>query len=216
MIVISLISSKGGSSKSTLSAELGIAAHEAGAGPVAWIDTDPQATLAKWWQRRSAPEPVLATMGDNKPVPKAAFDGLRRQGIKICIVDTAGYTSAAVPSIITASDLVLVPCRASPNDLETVVTTLAPIERARVPFACVISGATTGAKINEAALRALARHGPVAPVTIHSRVSVPSAHVSGLTTIEAEPSGRAAGEFRELWAYVVERLAKHQQTGEAA
>lgn len=212
MLVISLISSKGGSSKSTLSAELGIAAQEAGAGPVGWIDTDPQATLAKWWQRRSAAEPVLATMGDGKPLPKSALQAMSKAGVKICIIDTPGYSSAAVPSIIAASDLVLVPCRASPNDLETVVTTLKPIEQARIPFATVICGATTGARINEAALRALARHGPVAPVTIHSRTAVPSAHVSGLTAIEAEPAGRAAAEFRELWTYVVERLAKTQVT----
>ena len=60
MKVLALCSQKGGVGKTTLCGHLGVEAEIKGHGPVALIDTDPQGSLASWWNEREAPEPVFA------------------------------------------------------------------------------------------------------------------------------------------------------------
>ena len=59
MKVLALCSQKGGVGKTTLCGHLGVEAEIKGHGPVALIDTDPQGSLASWWNEREAPEPML-------------------------------------------------------------------------------------------------------------------------------------------------------------
>ena len=59
MRVIVFASQKGGSGKTTLAGHVAVEAEREGAGPVALIDTDPQASLAKWWNVRSDPQPAF-------------------------------------------------------------------------------------------------------------------------------------------------------------
>ena len=60
MHVLALASQKGGAGKSTLAFHLAVAAESDGAGPVALVDTDPQATLTRWWEARQAETPKMA------------------------------------------------------------------------------------------------------------------------------------------------------------
>ncbi|HYC14067.1 MAG TPA: ParA family protein, partial [Stellaceae bacterium] len=60
MHVIAVASQKGGSGKTTLAGHLAVAADRAGAGPVALVDTDPQGSLAEWWNARVAETPLFA------------------------------------------------------------------------------------------------------------------------------------------------------------
>src|SRR5262245_36851958 len=53
-------SHKGGSGKTTLSGHIAVEAERMGDGPVALIDTDPQGSLAKWWNARAASTPAFA------------------------------------------------------------------------------------------------------------------------------------------------------------
>ena len=57
--VIVFASQKGGSGKTTLSGHIAVEAGRQGAGPVALIDTDPQGSLAKWWNVRQDPQPAF-------------------------------------------------------------------------------------------------------------------------------------------------------------
>ncbi len=57
MYTIVAASQKGGSGKTTLSGHLAVEAARAGAGEIALIDTDPQGSLAAWWNARQAPTP---------------------------------------------------------------------------------------------------------------------------------------------------------------
>ena len=59
MKVIVLASQKGGVGKTTLAANLGVAAEIAGDGPAVQIDTDPQGSLAAWWNAREASTPRI-------------------------------------------------------------------------------------------------------------------------------------------------------------
>src|SRR5262249_28661481 len=57
MRVIVFASQKGGSGKTTLAGHIAVQAERTGNGPVALIDTDPQGSLAKWWNVREKNEP---------------------------------------------------------------------------------------------------------------------------------------------------------------
>ena len=59
MLTIALAAQKGGVGKTTLAAHLAVQAERSGAGPVALIDADPQASLADWWNDREAETPVF-------------------------------------------------------------------------------------------------------------------------------------------------------------
>jgi len=48
-----------------LSGHIAVAAQNAGVGPVALIDTDPQGSLSHWWNARKAPEPLFVKVGPN-------------------------------------------------------------------------------------------------------------------------------------------------------
>ena len=59
MYTIVAASQKGGSGKTTLSGHLAVEAVRAGAGEIALIDTDPQGSLAHWWNARQARDPAF-------------------------------------------------------------------------------------------------------------------------------------------------------------
>ena len=61
MRVLALCSQKGGSGKTTLSGHLAVQAELAGAGHVALIDTDPQGSLAAWWNERQSEAPAFVS-----------------------------------------------------------------------------------------------------------------------------------------------------------
>ena len=59
MHVVAFASQKGGVGKTTLAGHLAVEAQARGAGPVALIDTDPQGSLAEWWNGRQAETPLF-------------------------------------------------------------------------------------------------------------------------------------------------------------
>ena len=59
MQVIAVVSQKGGSGKTTLTGHLSVQAGLSGSGPVAVVDTDPQGSLAAWWNERVAEAPLF-------------------------------------------------------------------------------------------------------------------------------------------------------------
>ena len=87
MQVLTIASQKGGTGKTTLSAHLAVEAELAGAGPVAVVDTDPQGSLAAWWNTRVADTPLFAAVNIAQIQEHLAL--LREQGINLVIIDTA-------------------------------------------------------------------------------------------------------------------------------
>ena len=84
MWVISMSSTKGGGGKTTFAAHLAVEAVKHGS--VAIIDTDPQASLAAWWNLREAETPafVQTTL---KGLP-AQLKALRDADYQLVIIDT--------------------------------------------------------------------------------------------------------------------------------
>ena len=189
-----------------MSGHLAVEAQRAGAGPVAQIDTDPQGSLAHWWNARRAPQPHFVKAG--LPDLGAALAQLDKMGIRIAVIDTPPAITASISQVVAHADLVIVPTRPSPHDLRAVGATVDIAERHSKPLLFIINAATARARITGESAVALSQHGVVAPITIHHRVDFAASMIDGRTVGEAVPGSPSAREIRELWLYLQERLAR--------
>ncbi len=206
MHVLVMASQKGGSGKTTLSGHLAVEAEQAGLGPVSLIDTDPQGSLAQWWNARDAVTPhfanvQLAELGD-------ALDHMRQAGIKLAVIDTPPAVTESISRVVAHADLVVVPTRPSPHDLRAVGATVDIAEQHHKPVVFVLNAATARARITGEAAIALSQHGTVAPVTLHHRVDYAASMVDGRTAGEVVPKSPSAREMHDLWLYIQNRLSR--------
>jgi chromosome partitioning protein len=206
MYTIVAASQKGGSGKTTLSGHLAVEACRAGAGEIALIDTDPQGSLAHWWNARSAPAPHFVKAG--LPDLEQALEGLRRMGIKIAVIDTPPAITQSISQVVAHADLVIVPTRPSPHDLRAVGATVDIAERHNKPLIFVINAASPRARITGESAIALSQHGTVAPITIHHRTDFAASMIDGRTVGEVVPGSQSAKEISDLWLYIQGRLSR--------
>ncbi|MEQ8370897.1 MAG: ParA family protein [Alphaproteobacteria bacterium] len=206
MDIIALASQKGGSGKTTLAGHLAVAADQAGFGPVALMDTDPQGSLSDWWNARAQETPAFARPGLESL--DHDIERMTRDGIRLLIMDTPPAITHTIARVIGVADLVVVPTRPSPHDLRAAGATVDLSEELDKPFVFVINGATPRARITAEAAIALSQHGTVAPVICHQRTDFAASMIDGRTVLETNASGRSAGEIASLWTYLADRLGR--------
>nr|WP_203292934.1 ParA family protein [Maricaulis parjimensis] len=204
--VVVFASQKGGSGKTTVSAHMAVEAERAGAGPVALIDTDPQGSMAKWWNARSSDTPAFAQIS----VPDLARDikVLAKAGYRLIIIDTPPAVTSTIAEVITHADLVVVPTRPSPHDLRAVGPTVDIVQMQGKPLVFVVNSATARARITGETAVALSQHGTVAPITLHHRVDFAASMIDGRTVGEVNEASRSAEEVATLWRYFEDRLMR--------
>ena len=207
MRTIVIASPKGGTGKSTLTGHLAVEAERQGSGPVTIIDTDPQGTLSDWWNARRAPTPLFAAM-DIAQLP-SHLEALRQHGLELVIIDTPPAFTQTTHRTLAVADLVVVPVRPSPHDLRAVGPVIEAVEQQGKSFVFVVNAAILRTHIALDAVRALAQHGKVAPVTLHNRIDFATSMVDGRTAGELNDKSRSAGEVSELWTYVNDQLRRN-------
>jgi len=205
MRILALVSQKGGVGKTTLAGHLAVEA-ERGGNSVAVLDTDPQGSLAAWWNSREAETPLFV---------KSSLAELRQQlteletmGIDLVVIDTPPAITAHIQLVVACSDLILIPARPSPHDLRAVGSTIELVEPTGKPMIFVVNGATQRARITADAAIALSQHGTVAPTIVHHRVDFANSMIDGRTVGELDANSNSAKEVAELWTYVNARLRK--------
>nr|WP_011251333.1 ParA family protein [Laribacter hongkongensis]AAW47584.1 ATPase [Laribacter hongkongensis]AAZ91679.1 ATPase [Shuttle vector pPW380]AAZ91681.1 ATPase [Inducible shuttle vector pPW578] len=206
MRTIVVASQKGGVGKTTIAGHLGVMAEQSKEGPVALIDTDPQGSLASWWNERTDEAPLFARVEINKLTEH--LQALAKGGIKLAIIDTPPSVTEMIQQVLRTADLVLIPTRPSPHDLRAVGSTVELVENAGKRMIFVINGAAPRARIAGEAAVALSQHGTVAPVTLYQRTDFASSMIDGRTVQEIDPKGRSAEEIGKLWKYVSTQLRK--------
>ncbi|SNT75458.1 chromosome partitioning protein [Amphiplicatus metriothermophilus] len=206
MRVIVFASQKGGSGKTTLSGHIAVEAQRQGAGPVALIDTDPQGSLAKWWNVRQDPAPAFIQSVFSNLFQD--LDRARDEGFKLVVVDTPPAVTRAISEVVSFADLVVAPTRPSPHDMRAVGPTVDIVEARGKQLVFVVNAATPRARITQEAAIALSQHGTVAPVVIHHRVDFAASMIDGRTVMEIDPVCRSAQEISALWRYLHERLMR--------
>lgn len=207
--------------KTTLAANLAVAAEKFGVGPVMLIDTDPQATLTYWWKDRETKLPGLIKRPGAEETDLASsmvsganqatsmlfdIEALREFGANLIIIDTPPGVTSETRRAVQSADLVLVPVRPSPHDLRASAVTMQMAKGLGKEAAFVLNAATVRSRISADAIVALSQHGSLAPVVLHQRVDYASSMIDGGTVVESRPASPAAREIEALWNYVAGRL----------
>lgn len=211
MQVITIAARKGGVGKTTLATHLSVLAA-APKRPVLLFDTDPQRSLAWWWQLRPGETPALIEC-DARELPKI-LDTARRERVAYAIVDTPPHAENSIADAMRVADLVLVPSRPGPFDLAGVAATLELAQRVGKKPLAVINHAPPKVGPSEPAIVTEAREtlqrmgAEVSATVISQRVALSHAIISGSTVTEYEPDGRASQEMAALWTELQSRTAK--------
>jgi chromosome partitioning protein len=203
MKVISFVTQKGGSGKTTLCINCAVAAAGVRKRRVVIFDMDNQASAENWYQDREADTPQLVTVTAAE-LPKAIEIAAKQ--FDFVFIDTPGRDEPAQASAITQSDYCVIPCRPSPTDLTATPTTVATIKRLNKPFAFVLTQTPARSfRVREAAA-ALSKMGDVCPAQIVTRNAYQDAQGVGLGVIEFEPKGKAAEETKQVWQWVNKKI----------
>jgi chromosome partitioning protein len=211
-MIISILSQKGGSGKTTLALALAAAFARTGKA-VLLVDADEQGSALTWADAREA-EPLFTCVGMPKPTLHKELPSLSKN-YDLVLVDGAPRVSSVARSAIAASDAVLVPVQPSPmdvwaaNEIVELINDAKPLNE-KMESAFVINRKITNTAIGNDVAKALAGYGdiPVLKTAIHQRVSFPEAAASGLSIFEYEPKGKAASEITKLQKEISKRWQK--------
>lgn len=207
MQIYSLISQKGGAGKSTLARQLAVLAGEDR--PSLIIDRDPQRTTTKWWTRRSEldPPPEQPELIDLDGLSLTdAAQKLRRKPDGALFIDTRPAVEEPEAEAARVADLVIVPVRPSPDDLEAVGETLKILRRLDRRAAIIVNAAKNDARATSARA-ALSRYPvPVCPIHLADRTVYLDASLEGRGVVEmrGHAAREAADELRKVWSWIQE------------
>src|SRR3954447_7647394 len=204
--VVAIVSEKGGVGKTTVTTNVGVAAHLAGL-DVAIIDLDPQTNAADWFDERgqgSLPEAVA--------IPPNRLDkllgDLRNNGTDLVLIDTpresgnAGYVAAK------AAHFVLVPFKRGGHDFRALDRTLDMCRLAEKRPCLVLNGIRPGATQIAADTRAALadRNCEIAPVVLHNWTAYETTSMTARTPQETDPGSPAPYEIEALYMWIAGQL----------
>ena len=206
MFTISLIGQKGGTGKTTVALGLAVAAARAGHA-TAIVDLDPQASAARWKDRRADENPAVVSA--QAPRLKQAMETAKFGGVDFVFIDTAGRKDNSALNAARCSDLVLIPTRTSILELETLPEVNDLLRLAGSPSAFVVlncvhpSAGPRGITDTHGSIKELFEL-TVCPVHICHRSAYAEAPTSGQSPQELDAEGKAADELKRLFDFTSE------------
>lgn len=203
MKILAVISQKGGVGKTTLATGLAVAAELDGKS-VALFDLDPQASACFWSDRRKASgkgeTPVVRDVNYNR-LPHS-IEAMRKAGCDLVILDCPPVHRDIADAAISAADMVLIPTRAEALDIRAMMQTVRLVQQLdKSPSVVLTFCPPSGAEIEQAREIIAQLGAELVPVAIHHRKAFSRAQQEGLTAQEYDPTGKAAGEIQQLYAY---------------
>lgn len=216
MFTIAIIGQKGGTGKTVAAIGLAVASTRRGFATVL-VDLDPQATAAKWKDRRSDENPAVVSAQASRLQP--VLDASRRAEIDLAIIDTAGRNDDSALNAARAADLVLIPCRPNMVEIETLAAVKDLLLLAGNPAAFVLLNGIhpTATKQADDARDMIQQSFGLAccPAHICHRNAYAEAPTGGKSPQELDPEGKAAAELQRLFEFTCEfvKLGKGEQHG---
>lgn len=202
MKVITLVTQKGGSGKTTLCVSLAVAAQEAGH-TVCILEMDRQATASQWAQARKGEPPEVAQVAADRI--ETSLEKVKGGEFDYVFIDTPGIDSPGTNAAIRYADLCIIPCRPTPADLRAIGPTLSTIHRLEKQFAFVLNQTPPKSYRVRDTSEGLKVMGLLAEVNIVMRNDHQDAMGTGQGVTEMNPAGPAATEIRGLWSWIENR-----------
>lgn len=201
-MILSFISQKGGSGKTTLSVNVAALAAANGV-PVAIIDLDPQASASAWCAARCTDD--IRHEACHPPLLARTLERLGEAGFALIVIDTPPHNSTAAANAIRASDFVAVPVRPSSFDLAAVAETADLVRHANGRAGAVLNSVPSSTSVSDPAASFLAQQNLVVLSRVGQRMAFQHAATTGRGVIETEPKSKAAEEIVELWNAITKR-----------
>jgi len=197
--IITVATMKGGSGKSTLASCLAVHWHLNGCHPTI-VDADPQRSIARLAARERALGGIPVVEDSTTDAWKTAQ---RVAAERPVIVDTPGFRSDSTLACLGITDLVLVPVKPSPFDVDRMLDTLNilinGVSGRRPIFRCVLTQTTRDSVIAKHIRSELAEAGfPVLKSEMTNRVIYPEAALWGATPSMIDGDGPAAREIAAI------------------
>jgi len=209
MKIIAVVAQKGGTGKSTVTANLAVAAQIAGRKTLI-ADADPQGSLVEWAKARRATTPMVVAVKASAIHPTRY--AVERTGLDLMVIDTRCSALEDSLEAAKAAHLTLIVVRPTAVDLRAIAKTVEDLKPLGRPTAFVINQAPSQRVGREPlivaeAIELLVGYGlPVAPIGLRSRLIYQAAFAHGLGVQEVDPLSLAAEEIGALWSYVDARL----------
>jgi chromosome partitioning protein len=206
MHVITLLSQKGGTGKTTIALHLAVAAELDGK-PTAVIDLDPQQSAALWGDTRASETPVVISAQAARL--QQVLDTAREHNAAFAVIDTAPHSERSALAAARAADFCLIPCRAAILDLKAIGTSIDVARLAKTPFAVLLNAIPPRGTLSAEAADVVRGYGvDLVPVCLVHRAAYVHALTAGQTAQEYETKGKAAEEITQLYTW----LCKHVYT----
>src|SRR3984893_15539537 len=201
MKIISFLSQKGGTGKTTLCVHLAVAAGKMGKSAVI-LDLDPQASATGWKDNRSDETPVAVSLQFSRLGQTLAAS--KQSGADLAFIDSAPHSDQVAMAAAEVADLILIPCRAGILDIRAIAMTAKIAKLAGKPGFVILNALPPQATSLIAEARdAVAVHGlDLAPVTIHQRAAYAHSLIDGHVAMEFDPKGKAADEITKLYQWL--------------
>ncbi|WP_428534957.1 ParA family partition ATPase [Rhodopila sp.] len=195
---------KGGTGKTTLAANLGVAL--VASRKVALLDIDPQHTLTRWHELRPKTAPKLTFSNVSGWRVSGELDRLKANH-DFVVIDSPPQVDTDARLAIRSADLVLIPMQPSPPDVWAAEGTLKLVAAEKRKAAMVLNRVPPSGKLRETVTTLLQRGGkPLLTATIGNRTGFAIAFASGLAVSETAPRSIAANELGALLSELLEML----------
>jgi chromosome partitioning protein len=211
MRVLAFVSELPGTGKTVLAGHVAAQAAAEGVGPVVLLDGggaggNPKTGLTAWWGAREDANPILGAWDGS--VTAAGLARLAAAGVALVVIDTPSGPSAVAEQAIAFADLVVLPIRPLPEDLETVRAIVDRAEALQTPFVFLINQAGGEDDFPAGAVIELAQHGTVCPVILPERGDFAAGQAEGRTVMEIGPDTPSSEDMARLWDYLSNQVAK--------